>query len=69
LGSVDYPFADDITDVKPKKKKSMPNYYGKDSFAKRMKKYKNIKRFDYSALKFKDYVFIGMRGAFSSWKS
>jgi Icc-related predicted phosphoesterase len=64
LGNVDYPRADDIRDIK--------KYYGNkkldlewrqpELFIKRLEKYKNIRRFDYGALRFGEYVFIGMRG-------
>jgi len=62
LGNVDYPSADDVMDEKESRNKSMPNYNQKDSFLKKLKNYKNIHRFDYSYLKFGNYVFIGMRG-------
>jgi Icc-related predicted phosphoesterase len=64
LGNIDYPVYDDIADEKSYgyKSSSMPNYDRKDTFAKRLKKYKNLFRFDYSYFKFKNYVFIGMRG-------
>ena len=62
LGNVDWPAVDDIVDYSEKRKRSMPNFDQKETLVKRMKKYKNIKRFDYKILKFGDYVFIGMRG-------
>nr|MBI4156426.1 metallophosphoesterase [Candidatus Woesearchaeota archaeon] len=62
LGNIDWPSPDDIMDIMKKTKKSMPNFDKKDRLTKRLKNYKNIKRLDYRALKFKDYVFIGMRG-------
>lgn len=62
LGNVDYPSADDVMNVPRKIKKTMPGYDKKESFANRVKKYKNLKRFDYKALKFGNYIFIGMRG-------
>ena len=62
LGNVDWGASDDISDKSKKRKKFMPNYDKKESFTKRLKKYKNIKRFDYKALKFGDYIFVGMRG-------
>lgn len=61
LGNVDHP-PDDVTDFWEKKKHKIPKWDWKEPFLSRLKKYKNIKRFDYSYLKFKDYVFIGMRG-------
>lgn len=62
LGNIDWPSVDDVSDLDRKRNKSMPNFDEKTILAKRMKKYENIKRFDYKALKFKDYIFIGMRG-------
>lgn len=61
LGNIDWPALDDVMDTKDKSK-TMPNFDRKDQLAKRMKKYKNIYRFDYSYLKFGDYIFVGMRG-------
>lgn len=61
LGNIDWPSPDDVSDFS-EKEKSMPNWDKKDTIAKRLKKYKNIHRFDYKALKFDDYVFVGMRG-------
>ena len=62
FGNIDYPSPDDIGDYKEKIKKGQPSYDRKDFLANKIKKYKNIHRFDYKALKFQDYVFIGMRG-------
>jgi len=62
LGNLDYPSADDIMDQKNSQRRSMPNFDRKIFLVKRMKKYKNIKRFDYKALNFRNYIFIGMRG-------
>lgn len=62
LGNIDYPSSDDLGDYLEERKSTMPNWDKKDLLAKRLGKYKNIKRFDYSYVKFKDYVFIGMRG-------
>ena len=66
LGNIDWPSTDDISDFESSdnksKKNNMPSYDRKDKLSKRMGKYKNIKRFDYKALRFRDYVFIGMRG-------
>ena len=62
LGNIDYPSSDDVGDYDEKRKSTMPNWDRKDILSKRLKKYKNIKRFDYSYAKFEDYVFIGMRG-------
>ena len=62
LGNIDWPSAEDIGDYPQKYIKNQPNWEKKNLFAQRLKKYKNIHRFDYKALKFQDYVFIGMRG-------
>lgn len=66
LGNIDWSSPDDISDFESSdnksKKNNMPSYDRKDKLSKRMKKYKNIKRFDYKSLRFGDYVFIGMRG-------
>lgn len=62
LGNIDWPSLDDLRDFNEKRNKSMPNWDRKEKLANEIKKYKNIHRFDYKALKFGDYVFIGMRG-------
>ena len=66
LGNIDYPESDDVSDMRSSdlksKKNNAPNWEKKDLFAKKLKKYPNIKRIDYSYAKFWDYVFIGMRG-------
>jgi len=62
LGNMDWPSVDDIVDFSEKRNKSMLNWDEKEMLSKRIKKYKNIRRFDYKALKFGEYVFIGMRG-------
>ncbi len=65
MGNMDWPAIDDIVDVKkfPKNyNKKQPNWERVDLLYKRMKKYKNIHRFDYKSLRFGDYIFIGMRG-------
>ena len=61
LGNLDWPVPDDVYDLPRKTLKSMPNWDRKDSFVKRMEKYRNIKRFDYSSAKFGiDFrVFLG----------
>lgn len=61
LGNIDHPDPSDVCDHKEKRKKSL-EIDEKIEFQKRLKKYKNIKRIDYSFSKFEDYVFIGMRG-------
>lgn len=62
LGNVDWPLPDDIIDYDKKLNLSLPNYDKKEAFSKRLKKYKNIHRFDYGSIKFGEYIFIGMRG-------
>jgi Icc-related predicted phosphoesterase len=62
LGNMDYPDPNDVADTDKKRVKSMPNWDRADNFSNLLKKYSNIKRFDYKALKFGEYVFIGMRG-------
>jgi len=66
LGNIDWPSPNDITDYRSSslktKKNNLPNWGTFDNFAKRLKKYKNIKRIDYSYIKFNNFVFIGMRG-------
>ena len=57
LGNVDYPMPDDISDVKryrdsTKRAKEFTSFF---------KKYKNVKRVDYKALRFGDFVFVGAR--------
>ncbi|PIO07666.1 hypothetical protein COU59_03085 [Candidatus Pacearchaeota archaeon CG10_big_fil_rev_8_21_14_0_10_34_12] len=64
LGNVDWSAADDIVDIKKPKGKRYWKWEEERLriFQKLLKKYKNIKRFDYRFLKFGDYIFIGMRG-------
>jgi len=62
LGNIDWPDTGDVIDIPKGIAKAMLTWDRKDTFAKILKKYKNIHRFDYSYLKFRDYVFIGMRG-------
>lgn len=64
LGNVDYPRADDVADFHLKKKKNSWLWAEKEHllFSKRLKKYHNIKRIDYSFAEFDGYIFIGMRG-------
>lgn len=61
LGNIDWPSTDDISDSE-KLKKSMPNYDRKENLSILLKKYKNIRRFDYSYARFGEYILIGMRG-------
>lgn len=58
IGNLDYTRINDVTDFKRGKWK----WDDQDFFAKIIKKYKNLKRFDYSYFKFKDYIFIGTFG-------
>jgi Icc-related predicted phosphoesterase len=64
LGNIDYPIANDVMDEKiPSGKKYFDVEWNQHSmFIKRLSKYKNIRRIDYTFAKFGDYVFIGMRG-------
>jgi len=55
-GNLDYTKWRDAYDVK----KPKWSYFHQDFFSKIIKKYKNIKIFDYSFVKFQDIVFIGM---------
>ena len=59
LGNIDYPMPDDVSDIKREKKLFWDR---KDLFAERLKKYKNIHRFDYSFFRYMGFVFIGARG-------
>ena len=61
LGNVDYP-PPDVYDMPEKRERSMPNWMEYNAFPDIIKKYKRIKRFDYSYFKFGNYIFIGMRG-------
>lgn len=56
-GNLDYAKWKDLYDMKEKIKWKWPN---QDFFTKMVKKYNNIKVFDYSYLKFNNFVFIGM---------
>lgn len=60
LGNIDHPDPNDIIDAKPPEW----DWDRKRDYAvsDMIKKYKNIHRIDYKALKFGDYIFIGMRG-------
>lgn len=60
IGNLDYTKILDTFDWKRKNKKW--KWTEQDFFSKIIKKYKNIKRFDYSHLKYKKYVFIGAYG-------
>lgn len=62
LGNIDYPCPDDTTDFKERKDLAVLNWDEKREFAKMLAKYRNITRFDYSFVKFKDYILVGMRG-------
>ncbi|MEK6819343.1 MAG: metallophosphoesterase, partial [Nanoarchaeota archaeon] len=61
VGNIDYTRKSDSGDYKTDKK----HYWAwneQDFFSPIIKKYPNIKRFDYSYLKFQDYIFIGAYG-------
>lgn len=67
LGNIDYPLGDDVSDRETSKKsKRKQNWnYAKKEYLKvvnLLKKYKNIKRIDYSSSRFGDFVFVGARG-------
>src|SRR3989344_5443403 len=64
LGNVDYPLAGDVMDEKkPNGKRFWKwDWDRPEEFIKILGKYKNIERIDYSYSKYKDFIFIGMRG-------
>ncbi len=62
LGNIDYPNPNDVGDYPKALTDKQPNWEKEDLFTKRLIKYKNIHRFDYRALKFQNYILIGMRG-------
>jgi Icc-related predicted phosphoesterase len=63
LGNVDYPYPDDIIDLKDLKgKKTSLGWLSHERLLKILKKYKNIHRIDYSFRKYGGFVFIGARG-------
>lgn len=67
LGNIDYPQVDDSSDEESITKRIGKKYWKegeerKNDVIKLLKKYKNIKRFDYSFFKFGGFVFIGARG-------
>lgn len=66
FGNTDWPTPDDISDLVgatiKHKLPHEPKWYKDDLFAKKVKKYKNIHRIDYSFAKFNDFILIGMRG-------
>jgi len=59
-GNVDNKYEADTYD--PKRKKNLWKWYDQDHFTPLLKKYKNIKEFTYSYVKFQDYIFIGAYG-------
>jgi len=65
LGNIDYPDSNDVANFPKPKGKHFWEWDQKIKFIPILKKYKNIRRFDYSYTKFQDYIFIGMRG--HSW--
>ncbi|MBS3091003.1 metallophosphoesterase [Candidatus Pacearchaeota archaeon] len=62
LGNVDYPDSSDVMDEELPKNFWKWEYSRKAQFANRLRKYKNIRRIDYTFAKFRDFVFIGARG-------
>lgn len=61
-GNIDYTRIDDSRDFRFNKKHCW-RWDEQDFFSKVIKKYKNIKRFEYSYFKFGDFVFIGAYGS------
>ncbi len=59
VGNLDYSNENDVFDYK---QKNHWEWYEQDFFSKIIKKYKNIKRFDYDYVRFKEIVFIGAYG-------
>lgn len=57
IGNLDYTNTNDSLDIK--KSKDDWKWANQDFFSPMIKKYENIKRFDYKSLKFRDLVFIG----------
>ncbi len=62
LGNYDYP-ANDVADRSLEKSKWGWEDSRKFFYSDLLKKYKNIMRIDYSHVRFKDFIFIGMRGS------
>lgn len=64
VGNHDYNIPNDVSDVKkPKGKRYWWWAWDRKTYlANALKRYKNIKRIDYSYMEFGDYVFIGARG-------
>lgn len=62
IGNIDYTRRGSDADDFKINKKHYWKWDAQDFFSKIIKKYKNIKRFDYKYIKFKDYVFIGGYG-------
>src|SRR3989344_4901248 len=61
LGNIDIG-NDDISDRYDKIKSKLLKWERSGEFFSRLEKYKKLKRFDYSFVKFRDYIFVGMRG-------
>ena len=59
IGNIDYANINDQYSENKWTRKGKWSWYEQDFFSKLIKKYKNIKRFDYSYSQFKDLVFIG----------
>src|SRR3989344_7646948 len=66
IGNIDYTRKADTVDYKPKK--NTWKWDEQDFFSPIIKKYKNIKRFDYSYLRFDNFIFIGSYGGSSPGK-
>ncbi len=64
FGNVDYTRRNDVFDLKRKGKRYWA-WDQQDFFSKIIRKYKNIKRFDYSFFRYGDFVFIGASGGSS----
>lgn len=62
IGNLDYTRMVDVFDYEKPKGKKVWKWYEQDFFSPIIRKYKNIKRFDYKFVKFGDFVFIGAYG-------
>jgi Icc-related predicted phosphoesterase len=62
IGNLDYTHVHDVFDLENVHKGKSWKWGDKDFFTPLIKKFKNIKRFDYKYVKFKDLVFIGAYG-------
>ncbi|MBI2451557.1 metallophosphoesterase [Candidatus Pacearchaeota archaeon] len=68
VGNIDYTRTPDVSDFKKPRGKRYWAWDWQDFFSPIIRKYKNIRRFDYSYLKFRNYVFIGAIGGSFSGK-